>query len=210
MNQDLRQLESEVEAMLATWSEALNVQPPPGIRERLRATVGRQLNEAWLTDQPSPSPAPATLDRVRRAVRDELHRESQGWASALRPWRIRVPAAAAAAVLIVVGLAYQAGWLSSGSRGLRSDPPGKQYVSAEDPLTLFAEASNRVWAADPLTAAISTDLDSLEDGLSRTRTASDGVQDTLDDIGDRIDDLFDSGPVDTLGRLESIRAGAVG
>lgn len=210
MNQDLRQLEGEVEAMLATWSEALDVQPPPGTRDRLRATVGRQLNEAWLTDQPSPSPAPATLDRVRRAVRDELHRESCGWAGMLRRWQLRIPAAAAAAIVIVMGLAYQAGWLSSGSRGLKNDPPGTQYVSAEDPLSLFVEASNRVWAADSLTAAISTDLDNLEDGLSRTRTASDGVQDTLDDIGDRIDDLFDSGPIDTLGRLESIQAGALG
>ena len=111
--------------------------------------------------------------------------------------------------LLSRGLAYQAGWFSSGSAGPKHDSPGRQYVTGEDPLTLFVEASNRVWAADSVTAAIGTDLDSLEDGLSRTRTASDGMQDTLDDIDDRIDDLFDSGPVDTLSWLETIRAGAV-
>lgn len=199
MNQDLRQLEGEVEAMLATWSDALDVTPPPGTRERLRAAVGRGLNEAWLAGQPAPAPAPATLDRVRRAVRDELHRESRGWAGVLRWWQVRIPAAAAAAIVIGVLLAHQAGWLGAGSTAQKSGQPGIQVASSSDPIALFVEASNRVWASDPLTATISTDLESLEDGLSRTRVVSDGMQDTLDDIGDRIDDLFESGPVDTLG-----------
>lgn len=209
MNDDLRQLEGEVEAMLARWSDALNVPSPPKARERLRAVVRQELNEIWLAGQTSPSPSPATLARVRRAVRHELGRMSRGWAGMFRRWQVRLPAAAAAIVIAMI-LVRQAGWLGSGSTGVTDRRAGAMFASHADPLALFVEAANSVWAGDPLTAAISTDLESLEEGIGRTRAVSDGVQDTLDDIGDRIDDLFDSEPIDALSRLESYGAGVVG
>jgi hypothetical protein len=211
MNQDLRQLEREVEAMLAAWLGSLDVLPPPGTRDRLRTTVRRELDEAWLADQTAPSPGPATLARIRRAVRNELNHASRGRAGLFRHWQVRLPAAAAAAIVLGMILAHQAGWLGSRSTNPanNTDRTLKQYASS-DPVALFVEAANHVWAGDPLTAAINTDLESLEEGINRTRTSSDGVQDTLDDIGDRIDDLFESEPIDTLSRWDNVQAGAVG
>ncbi|MBP7935661.1 MAG: hypothetical protein KA354_13525 [Phycisphaerae bacterium] len=210
MNPDLRQLENEVEAMLTTWSDSLDVLPPPGTRECLGVAVRRELNEAWFDDQASPTPDSATRARVCRAVRAELSRVSGGWAGTFRRWRFRLPVAAAATIVIGMVCLHQAGWPGSRPTNSIADHESKSYTLSIDPLTLFVEAANNVWAGDPLTAAIDTDLESLEEGLGRARTANDGVQDVLDDIGERIDDLFESGPIDVLGRLESTQAGAVG
>ncbi|HOW72672.1 MAG TPA: hypothetical protein PKY77_18895 [Phycisphaerae bacterium] len=210
MNQDLRQLENEVEAMLATWSDSLDVLPPPGTWECLGVAVRRELNEVWLDDQASPTPDSATLARIRQAVRTELNRVSNGWAGTFRRWRVRLPVAAAAAIVIGMVLLHQAGWPGSRPTSNTADRDSRSYALSVDPLTLFVEAANNVWAGDPLTAAIDTDLESLEEGLGRARTANDGVQDALDDIDERIDDLFESGPIDVLGRLENTQAGAVG
>lgn len=118
MNQDLDKLEREAEAMLASLARELSVQPDRSLAERVKATTLHEINEQWLAGQPAPAPSAELYQRVRLAVRRQLQRVQAETAPEPRwSWtKARPLLAAAAAIVIWLGVAYRVGWFSEPDR----------------------------------------------------------------------------------------------
>ena len=183
MADEIRKLEIEVERRLADLSRQLSVELPADVVARLRSSIRCELDERWLAGQCEPMPDGAVLDRVRHAVRKELartHRNRSGW------YRSGL---VAAAILLCVGIARlvlrpsSPSTISSVSESLRGHVP--------NPVVLFVQASTRVWASDTLTPEILVGVEAVEDSLSNWRPARDDVEEMIEDLGQRMDELFD-------------------
>jgi len=204
MSENLSHLEREVERQLAGLAAELSVEPPPAAIERARAAAGHALNEAWLAGHPAPAPDAEALARVRAAVRRELARPAgDGPRPSRRVWRLVWPAVAAAVVVISVGVIRYAG-------SSRSTAPAATSRAAQT-VDLFVQAADRVWAEDPLIAALRMDLDTIEESLTRSRTAPDGVEEILEDIESRIDELFvEPDGFERTSSIYTVQPGAIG
>lgn len=206
MNEDLIHLEREVERQLDELAAVLSVEPPPAVIERVQAAANRALNEAWLDSQPTPTPDVDVLTRVRTAMYSELARTARdhSWFSR-RMWRIAWPAVAAAAVIMIgVGVIRYAG-SSSPVAPVDTD-------TADQTVDLFVQAADRVWTEDPLIASLRMDLNSIEENiLMHSRTTSEGVEEILEDIENRIDELFiEPNASERTSRVYKVQPGAIG
>lgn len=170
MREDVDKLEREVDAALADWADRLDVEPSEAAVARTREFVRLELNEAWLTDQPTPSPSPHTLAEVRTAVRAEL-RKVRGQK---RLWRWAPLAAAAAIIVIGVGLFQH----------MRFGEEPQPLINGEE---LFVYVADTVFAEDPALSAIETELMALEESIDQFSLTGDFYQSELDSLGDEVD-----------------------
>jgi hypothetical protein len=208
MSENLSHLEHEVERQLAELGVALSVEPAPVVIERVQAAARHALNEAWLASHPAPAPDAEALARVRAAVHRELARPAGDPARfARRSWRLAWPAvavgAAAALIVISVGVIRYAG----SSRPAAPAATGEADQTAD----LFVQAADRVWAEDPLIATLRIDLDTIEESLMRSQTAPDDVEEILEDIDSRIDELFvEPDGFERTSGIHRVQPGAIG
>jgi hypothetical protein len=194
MNQDLEKLERDLERQFEVMALELDVDLPPAVVTRVRTEVRYALNEAWLKAQPQPLPDAAVLTRVAAAVRQELGRARL---KAPRRW-LTAGAAAAAAVLLIVGLR---------ELGPVRDLAGGAALLTGDEVAIeqFVQAADRVWAEDPLTREIRDNLEAIEDGLTQFSLTGDTDQRDSEDLDSRL-----NVPGRTLGRVGDRPVGAVG
>ena len=205
MSENLSHLEREVERQLAELGVALSVEPAPVVIERVQAAARHALDEAWLAGHPAPAPDAEALARVRAAVHRELARPAGDTARfARQAWRLAWPAVAAAALVVIsVGVIRYAG----SSRPATPAATGEADQTAD----LFVQAADRVWAEDPLIAALRMDLDSIEESLMHSRTTPDGVEEILEDIESRIDELFvEPDGFERTSGIHTVQPGAIG
>lgn len=165
MDKDLEALEREFERQWESLGLDLTVEPPPAVVQRVRAAVRHELNEVWLAQQPTPEPDAATLSRVLAAVRRELARVAAGRARPVRLGRWLTGGAAAAAVVLAVGLMHRgAVWpLTRPSELVQAGGT----AADEAVIERFLQAADRVWADDPLTQGIRDDLETIEENVTR-------------------------------------------
>ncbi len=201
MTPDEKTWEREVEQELARWSAELAVEVPSAVQDRTRAVVRAALDQQWLGDRPTVLPTEAAVDRVRTAVRRELAQARPATAAhdanrvRVRPraWPQRyvwASLATAASVLVVIGLVRQ-----------RAPSESSLVVEAQprdDTIDLFVQAAGRAWADDRFTSGLRMDLDALEQNLSDWSPAATEVERMLEDIGDRLDGLFDERNADEV------------
>jgi len=204
MSEDLRHLECEVERQLDELAAALSVEPPPAVIERIRTAARQALDEAWLTGHPAPVPDDDTMARVRAAVHRELARAAGERARfSRRVWWLAGPAVAAAMIVIALGVVRYA--------GLPRPATPAATEMADQTVDLFVQAADRVWAEDPLIAALRMDVDGIEESLVQSRTTSNGVEEILEDVESRIDELFiEPEGFERTSRIDTIQPGAIG
>lgn len=183
------EMEKLIEQELAQWADRLDVEMPEALRLRTRATTQHALSEAWLDDQPQPTPSAETLDRVRAAVTDELSRSSPR-----RGWRLRFAWPAAAAAMILLAISLYGPWKQNPS-STPDQGPQIAETTEEEPIERFVSAYDEFQEESGLTSDIASDIDSLESTLSSWD--QEGTSDTteLADIMNDIDAILsDSQP----------------
>ena len=179
MSEELNNLELEVEAMLAPLADKFAVVPGEAAVLRVRAAVRHEVNEAWLGRQLSPEIPAQAVARVRGAVREQLR--SRRAASAQPTWsRSWSAVAAAAMILLAVGVIHRAGTLKPQSPDAMADPQ----------LTRFIAAAETIWADDPLTASIVADLDAVEASITQWQPIDESETSTLNELMNEIDSLL--------------------
>ena len=189
MTEDLNKLETEIDAMLAELSAKLTVEHNSTTIERTKSVVRHELNEQWLFEQASPTPSPRILQQVRQAIDHELQKTTSS------PWlrvRIWAPLAAAALIAISVGL-------TNYIRTAQVSQP------ADIDIDIFVQALEETFENNPFTLAADMDLDAIEDNINNLAASSSYEYETLDDIGNQIDELFNEPDW-----LEDLSTGAVG
>ena len=208
MSEDLKHLEYEVERQLAELAPALEVEPPPAVIERTRAAVVRALNEAWLDSQPTPAPDADVLLRVRSAMHRELAGtviSAQRVKHSRRMLKYAWPAVAAAAVIAISVSVFRDVGSSRQVTGVDTD-------QADQTVDLFVQAAKQVWTEDSLIVSLRMDLDSIEESLfTRSQTSSDGVEEIIEDIESRLDELFiEPDALERTSRVYRVQSGAIG
>jgi len=174
MNEDLNNLEKEAEEMLKNLSPMLSADPRPATIERIKSAIRHELNEQWLADQPAPTPTGDTMQNVRNAVDNELKKSAtHRW---LRP-RIWAPLAAAAMIALYVGLTQFA----------PTPQPTKPDTTAID---LFVQAAEEIFIENVFTLAANMDIDAIEDNINNLGAGLDYQTESLNQIGNEIDELF--------------------
>jgi len=189
MTDDLNELEHRLEQELATWADLWPVSCPPEVRDRLREAVRLELNAGWLPGEAARRPANRTIERIRQAVRRELATDGAPGRRGRAGW-IWAVSGVAATVALGVGVT----WYANRSRPTSSPQRKEMWVRpAEpqlDPVELFAEAARNVWTEDPTVDELRAGVEALEEQL-QVRSADDGVQELLDHIDGRIEEIFD-------------------
>jgi len=201
MSEQLDNLEREVEAALASVSDKLSVVPSEAAVLRVKAAVRHEANEAWLSRQPVPTPASDTIERARVAVRDELQ-QRQGVMRSSGAWQRGWSAVAAAAmILLAVGVIHRAGTLTDPTPDATGDPE----------LDLFLATAESVLAGDPVMSAILADLDVVEQRIMSWQSAGELDTDSLNDLVDELDDLLAEPDADgNMSRRRNEQRGAIG
>jgi hypothetical protein len=179
--EDLNHLEQEVEAGLALLGRELDVPLPESTRQRVAAAVRIAIDEHWLAERADVAPSRGTLTHVRGEVRRELSRRSR----LERIWRACSLGAAAAMVLLCIGLVQHATVLRRAATSAEVIAPGEM-------VELFVAAGDQVLQEDGSTAAMRADLGAIEEGIARLTPDHDEIDDGLNSIGDEAEKLFDS------------------
>lgn len=187
MTDDLDRLECEIKVMLTAWGPELSVEPSEAAVLRAKAAARHELNEAWLAEQPAPVPSDETLKRVRSEVRAELSRAVAETDLGRRRWFGWGPGlsslAAAAMIGICVGLIHYVGTL-------RTALP---QVNAQTKATVnyFAEAAEDWLAAEPVTTALRSELDTLEQSIGKWQPGQTADQtESFNELIDALDELL--------------------
>jgi len=212
MSENLDNLEREVESMLAAWVDDLSVEPAEAAVFRVRAAVQHELNESWLTDHAESVPSPEAVERVRSAVHEELGRRLDTSpvkpVRASRPGRrfawVRVAAGLAAAAVIAIGI----GVVQRGRTLEEPSPTPDPAIEAELDVLLAAAEAEDVYADDPATASILSDIDAVEESIGRWESATAG---DLQSIMSEIDEILaqpDAG--ENMSRFRTLPQGAIG
>ena len=170
MCENLDNLERDLDTALAEWSDRFGAEPSEAAVARTKDAVRRELNEAWLADQPMPLPSLETLAGVKSAVRAELRKVR--WQTRLVRWS---PVAAAAMIIIGVGLFYNA------RINEETNPPSG--------VDKFVYVSNTVFEEDPALSALETELEALEQSIDQFGLTGDYYQSELDRLGNEVDTL---------------------
>ncbi len=190
MNENLDNLERELDAALAEWSDRLEVMPSEAVVARTTDAVRRELNETWLAEQPMPQPLPETVAHVKSAVRAELRKAR--WRTRLLHWS---PVAAAAMIVLVVGLFHFA------RTGVETTP----LANGDDK---FVYVANTVFADDPALSAIETELEAIEQSIDQFGLTGDYYQSELDRLGNEMDTLETT--LDRMSQASGVRQGVLG
>ncbi len=189
MNENLDNLERELDAALAEWSDRLEVMPSEAAVARTRDAVRRELNEIWLAEQPMPRPMPETVAHVKSAVRAELRKAR--WQTRLLRWSPM----AAAMIVLAVGLFHYA------RTGVETTSP----TNGDDK---FVYVANTVFADDPALSAIETELEAIEQSIDQFGLTGDYYQSELDRLGNEMDALETT--LDRMSQASGARQGVVG
>ena len=158
MSDELRQLETNIEAALTGVAPLLDVPTDDVIRERARVAVSAELGQAWLATHADPEPSAVVTQNVRTAVRSEQ--------SAGSPALWRGAFAAAALITLAMGLSYF----------ILPDPSNQHpdlMVEETSPTDAFAAYTEEVLNAESFTDEIEADLASLEERVYEWQTSWD-------------------------------------
>jgi hypothetical protein len=178
---NFKQLHHEVEAELVRWKDRLDVPVDSALINRTKSTVQREVNEAWLAEQPTTKPSPLALEQTRMAVHKELNRRRR--LGKLRKWSL--VGSAAAAILVI---SFSTAWFSSTA----PTSTGKTLPPATGQVALFVESAEKILDEDSQLLAIEMALENLETDIS-LYTLNSGIEEQmLDDLGNDIDSLFEN------------------
>lgn len=166
MTEDLNSLERDLEQEYARWAPRLDASPRPDLLDAVRSATRLEVLGAWLADRPAPAPSPGVLERVRAVVAAELAASSnrsrmlQRWLNSQGLGSL----AAAAMLLLCVGIVWYAGALTSGV-GTREGDRILAAVpeSAADPIL---EEVQGLAAAIGDEAGLSVDAEDEDESLS--------------------------------------------
>jgi len=176
MNESLEQLEQEVEALLASVSDKLSVQPPESVTKHVKSVIHYELDEHWLDSHSSPKPSAQTLSRVKSAVYDQLQQAALQDQPGRRLLKRYIGGLVAAAAIIGI-------WVGVINQTHQTQQP-------EMDLNLFVEAADEVYVQDSFTTAINMELDTIEESIANLSTTFNDDLYMLEDIGNQIDSLF--------------------
>ena len=197
MNDELKQLEQEVEAMLVELGPALDVTPHEAAVMRAKEASAHAMNEVWLVGKDQPTPSPLAVERTKAAVAAALASQGDGawWQFAAR----RSLGVAAAVLLLVIGGL----WYMQLAAGPTSTPsPGEVVVSdpTEEQVDVFVAVAEGVFADDAMTVSILSEIEEIEASLPSWESGASGDLQTI--LGE-IDALLASEP-----EPDQVRSGA--
>ncbi len=184
MNQDIDKLQRQLDSELAALAGALDVGPSAASLVKARRAIRMALDETILEQVEHPQASAGLLEQIRRSVRAALRR-TPGDTPIRRitdgpGQRFWSPVAAAAMILLSVGLIHYAG---------RSRQPTHMIESVS--VDTFVRASARVLADDPFHRDVWTELESIEAAVESASQANLSEEDELLQLGNDIEELLD-------------------
>lgn len=194
MNESFEKLESEIDATLAQWSDALNVRPPDETVENAKTTTRITLNEALLADTPLPSER--TIQRVRNRVREELS------AGQRRRWFLSPPAIGAWAAAALIAISF--GLIDYNRSAVPEEPSLDDAV-----INRFLAVNEPLMSSPALTSSISSELDMLEESISTWGSAWSELDELLESLDTETGDQSRAGN-ESANQIASIRVPLTG
>ena len=194
MTEAVKKLESEIDAELAQWSDALNVRPPDETVENAKTATRITLNEALLADTPTPSET--TIQRVRSRVREELS------AGQRRRWFLSPPAIGAWAAAALIAISF--GLIDYNRSAVPEEPSLDDAV-----INRFLAVNEPLMSSPALTSSISSELDVLEESISTWGSAWSELDELLESLETETDDQSRAGN-ESAKQIASIRVPLTG
>ena len=194
MTEAFKKLESEIDAELAQWSDALNVRPPDETVENAKTATRITLNEALLADTPTPSET--TIQRVRSRVREELS------AGQRRRWFLSPPAIGAWAAAALIAISF--GLIDYNRSAVPEEPSLDDAV-----INRFLAVNEPLMSSPALTSSISSELDVLEESISTWGSAWSELDELLESLETETDDQSRAGN-ESANQIASIRVPLTG
>ncbi len=190
MNEQLRQIESEVNAELDALAFRLDVAADPDILRNARTAARLAGQEVWLSAQPDPEPAPELIARIKAEIRGELvgrSRAPAGIAAQRRPvaawWRLTIGFAAAAAVALAGLFAWRSLDRNSAQPGggtVENPAPTGPVITLVNLDTALPDTVDGVGTFEDL--GLRTAADRLDAWQASTGENSEDLNDIMDEI----------------------------
>jgi len=196
---ELEVMENQIETMLSGVAGAIDVPgPEPAIVQRVKAAVHIEIDEQWLAGHPSPLPSRAALSLAKRAVRFELAPSRTGRARILPSSQALAALAAAAMLVLSVGLIHRMGQLQRAGNQQVGQP---LVLAAQERVDLFLEAAQVALQRDEFSESVLGELESIDARLAEDPEVQ--QDDILQELDDAIREILgDPAPRDgTLGIL---------